>query len=142
MERNLKITKSNEDYLETMYNLERSKGKIRVKDIARKLGVKPPSVVEAVQKLSDNELVSYERYGNINLSKEGIKVAKCVINKHFILKNFLTQIGIDNDTAEEEACALEHVLSISTINKLEEFSEFILYYSDKSEDFMELLKGL
>lgn len=142
MERNLKITKSNEDYLETMYNLERSKGKIRVKDIARKLGVKPPSVVEAVQKLSDNELVSYERYGNINLSKEGIKVAKCVINKHFILKNFLTQIGIDKDTAEEEACALEHVLSISTINKLEEFSEFILYYSDKSEDFMELLKGL
>lgn len=142
MERNLKITKSNEDYLETMYNLERSKGEIRVKDIARKLGVKPPSVVEAVQKLSDNELVSYERYGNINLSKEGIKVAKCVINKHFILKNFLTQIGIDKDTAEEEACALEHVLSISTINKLEEFSEFILYYSDKSEDFMELLKGL
>lgn len=142
MERNLKLTKSNEDYLETMYNLERSKGEIRVKDIARKLGVKPPSVVEAVQKLSDNELVSYERYGNINLSKEGIKVAKCVINKHFILKNFLTQIGIDKDTAEEEACALEHVLSISTINKLEEFSEFILYYSDKSEDFMELLKGL
>ena len=142
MERNLKLTKSNEDYLETMYNLERSKGEIRVKDIARKLGVKPPSVVEAVQKLSYNELVSYERYGNINLSKEGIKVAKCVINKHFILKNFLTQIGIDKDTAEEEACALEHVLSISTINKLEEFSEFILYYSDKSEDFMELLKGL
>lgn len=142
MERNLKLTKSNEDYLETMYNLERSKGEIRVKDIARKLGVKPPSVVEAVQKLSDNELVSYERYGNINLSKEGIKVAKCVINKHFILKNFLTQIGIDKDTAEEEACALEHVLSISTLNKLEEFTEFILYYSDKSEDFMELLKGL
>lgn len=142
MERNLKLTKSNEDYLETMYNLERSKGEIRVKDIARKLGVKPPSVVEAVQKLSDNELVSYERYGNINLSKKGVKVAKCVINKHLILKNFLTQIGIDNDTAEEEACALEHVLSISTLNKLEEFTEFILYYSDKSEDFMELLKGL
>ena len=138
MPSSISLTESNEDYLETMYNLQRLKGVIRVKDIAEKMGVKPPSVVEAVKKLSEIKLVSYEKYGNITLSEKGIIVAKGIINKHLILKNFLILLGIDKDTAEEEACAMEHVLSVCTVNRLEKFTKFMERYSKDNEDIMEL----
>ncbi|PKL73320.1 MAG: metal-dependent transcriptional regulator, partial [Methanobacteriales archaeon HGW-Methanobacteriales-2] len=67
----MKITRSVEDYLEAMYSLELEQGTIRVKDVAETLGVKPPSVVEAVKKLSKMNMVSYERYGTIKLKEDG-----------------------------------------------------------------------
>ena len=67
MENSLKLTKSVEDYLEVMYNLEKEKGAIKVKDITLKLNVKPPSVVEALKKLDERDIVSYEPYTDIRL---------------------------------------------------------------------------
>jgi len=121
----LKLTKSIEDYLEVMYNLEKVKGTIRVTDIAEELNVKPPSVVEAVDKISRLKLVSREKYGEIKLNKKGIKIAKGIVYKHTLLKDFLDILGVDTEVAEREACAMEHILSDSTINKLKEFMEFI-----------------
>lgn len=118
-----KLTKSIEDYLEVMYNLKMIKGIIRVSDIAAELGVKPPSVVEAVDKISKMELISRERYGEIKLNDKGIKIAKGILHKHNTLKNFLKMLDVDEKTAEKEACAMEHILSDSTINKLEKFME-------------------
>ncbi|MBM4240761.1 MAG: metal-dependent transcriptional regulator [Euryarchaeota archaeon] len=135
----LKLTKSNEDYLEAMYNLKKSRGIIRVKGIASILQVKPPSVVEALQKLSKTGLVSYEKYGDINLTLKGMEIAECVINKHEILNNFLTLLDVDRDTADEEACAMEHFLSFSTINKLKKFLEFIKRYPEDG-NFLESFK--
>ncbi len=120
-----KLSKSMEDYLEVMYHLEINKGVIKGADIAEELNVKPPSVVEAVNKLSKMNLISHEKYGKIKLSRKGIKIAEDIIYKHITLKNFLNILDIDNKTAEEEACAMEHILSNSTINKLEKFTEFV-----------------
>jgi len=126
----LKLSKSNEDYLEAMYNLKKSRGVIKVKEIAYILKVKPPSVVEALQKLSKLGLISYEKYGDINLTLKGTEIAESVINKHDILNNFLILLNVDKDTADEEACAMEHFLSTSTINKLKKFIGFIERYAE------------
>ena len=93
MENSLKLTKSVEDYLEVMYNLEKEKGAIKIKDIASKMNVKPPSVVEALKKLADHGIVSYEPYKDIKLNKKGLEIAEDVIHKHEILKNFLHILG-------------------------------------------------
>src|SRR5690606_19739753 len=124
------LSKSMEDYLEVMYRLERDKGVIKVTDIAEELGVKPPSVVEAVSKISKMNLASYEKYGEIKLSEKGIKIAKEIIHKHITLKNFLNILDVDRETAEKEACAMEHFLSNSTVNKLEKFTKFVGMHRD------------
>lgn len=124
-ENSIKLTKSIEDYIEVMYNLKMVKGTIRVTDIAEELSVKPSSVVEAVNKISKLELVSRERYGEIKLTERGIQIAERIIYKHNVLKKFLDVLGVDDDDAEKEACAMEHILSSSTINKIEKFTEFM-----------------
>lgn len=121
----LKLTKSMEDYLEVMYNLEKKKGIIRVVDIAEELNVKPSSVVEAVDKIYKLDLISREKYKEIKLNEKGIKAAKRVIHKHIVLKRFLDMLGVNNKTADREACAMEHILCESTVNKFQLFTEFI-----------------
>ncbi|MGV8143797.1 MAG: metal-dependent transcriptional regulator, partial [Methanothermobacter sp.] len=100
-----KLTQSIEDYLEVMYNLKMTKGVIRVSDIATELGVKPPSVVEAVDKISRLGLISREKYGEIKLNKKGTEIAKNILHKHNTLKKFLKILDVDEKTAEKEACA-------------------------------------
>lgn len=120
----MKITRSVEDYLEAMYSLEQEQGIIRVKDVAETLGVKPPSVVEAVKKLSKMNMLSNERYGTIKLKDEGVKIAEEVVCRHQLLKDFLIMMGVDSEIAENDACSMEHVMDVSTINKLRKFVEF------------------
>lgn len=131
-----KITRSVEDYLEAMYSLEKDQGTIRVKDVAQTLGVKPPSVVEAVKKLSQMDMVSYERYGTIKLKDEGVKIAEIVSCRHQLLKDFLILLGVDEEIAEKDACSMEHVMDVSTLSKFKKFVEFIDIYPN-SMDFME-----
>lgn len=122
-ENSLEITESLEDYLKVIYCLKKDKGTIKVKDVASKLNVKPSSVVEALKKLSRKNLISYEKYGEINLNETGTKMAEKIIRKNEVLKNFLNLIGVDRETAEREACALEHALKLDTIEKIEIFTK-------------------
>lgn len=131
-----KITRSVEDYLETMYYLEQEKGTIRVKDVAKSLGVKPPSVVEAVKKLSKMDMVSYERYGTIQLKDEGLRIGEIVSYRHQLLKDFLILLGVEEEVAEKDACSMEHVMDVSTLNKFKKFIEFTDAHTD-AYDFIE-----
>ena len=119
-------TASMEDYLEAVAML-RGKGKVvRVSQISRKLGVKMPSVTSALKKLSEQELVEHERYGYIKLTPEGDKVARDVIYRHEALTRFFAQaLGINRETAEEDACKIEHVISPLSMERLAKFVEFI-----------------
>ena len=119
-------TASMEDYLEAVAML-RGKGKVvRVSQISRKLGVKMPSVTSALKKLSEQELVEHERYGHIKLTPEGDKVARDVIYRHEALTRFFAQaLGINRETAEEDACKIEHVISPLSMERLAKFVEFI-----------------
>ncbi|MCE5214381.1 MAG: metal-dependent transcriptional regulator [Methanobacterium sp.] len=131
-EDSVKLSKSIEDYMEVMYNLNEAKGVIRVVDIADELNIKPPSVVEALDKISKLKLVTRERYGEIKLTKKGVTIAKSIIYKHITLKKFLTVLGVDDEIAEKEACLMEHFLSDSTIEKFKKLTDFVdIHKNDK-----------
>jgi DtxR family Mn-dependent transcriptional regulator len=119
-------TASMEDYLEAIANLGEGEKVVRVKQISEMLGVKMPSVTSALKKLSERELVEHERYGHIKLTPEGNKVAHDVIRKHKELTRFFAQaLGINKETAEEDACKIEHVISALSMERLAKFVEFM-----------------
>jgi DtxR family Mn-dependent transcriptional regulator len=119
-------TASMEDYLEAIANLGEGRKVVRVKQISEILGVKMPSVSSALKKLSEQELVEHERYGHIKLTPEGDKVARDVIYRHEALARFFVQaLGINRETAEEDACKIEHVISPLSMERLAKFVEFI-----------------
>ena len=119
-------TASMEDYLEAVAMLQGKDKVVRVSQISRKLKVKMPSVTSALKKLSEQKLVEHERYGHIKLTPEGDKVARDVIYRHEALTRFFAQaLGIDRETAEEDACKIEHVISPLSMERLAKFVEFI-----------------
>ena len=119
-------TGSMEDYLEAIANLGEERKVVRVKQISEMLGVKMPSVTSALKKLSEQGLVEHEKYGHIKLTLEGDKVARDVIRRHKALTRFFAQaLGINQETAEEDACKIEHVISPLSMERLAKFVEFI-----------------
>ena len=113
-----------EDYLEAIAFLKQDKGVVRVKDISEALQVKRPSVTGALSILSKNGLVLHERYGYVELTDQGLRVAKQVLKRHDLLIKFLTGIlGIDKEVARVDACKMEHSMSSVTFSKLTEFIE-------------------
>lgn len=115
------VTASLEDYLEAIYFLNNDEG-VRVTDIATELSISKPSVNRAINTLKSQGLVTHEHYGSLFLTEEGLDIAKKVAKRHFMLKKFLTQIlEVDEKTAEEEACLIEHCLSADTVEKFEKF---------------------
>ena len=119
-------TASMEDYLEAIAKLGGARKVARVKQISEVLGVRMPSVTAALKKLSEQELVEHERYGHIKLTPQGDKVARDVISRHEVLTHFFAQgLGINQETAEEDACKIEHVISSLSMERLAKFVEFI-----------------
>ncbi len=125
-ERAREQTASMEDYLEAIATLGEGRKVVRVKQISEMLGVKMPSVTSALKKLSEQELVEHEKYGHIKLTPQGDRVARDVIRRHKALTRFFAQaLGIDKETAEEDACKIEHVISSLSLERLAKFVEFI-----------------
>jgi DtxR family Mn-dependent transcriptional regulator len=119
-------TASMEDYLEAIAKLGGARKVATVKQISEVLGVRMPSVTSALKKLSEQELVEHERYGHIKLTPQGDKVARDVISRHEALTRFFAQaLGINQETAEEDACKIEHVISPLSMERLTKFVEFI-----------------
>ena len=115
------MTKSLEDYIETIYVLIKEKGAARVRDVAADLHVKMPSVVKAMAELKKLKLVIQEPYGDIELTAKGRKVATGVLTRHTILKAFLLKLGVGEANAEKDACLMEHILSAETMERVREF---------------------
>ncbi|HEY8389733.1 MAG TPA: metal-dependent transcriptional regulator [Clostridia bacterium] len=114
-----KISPSLEDYLEAIYNLRRLNSSVRVTDIAVELGIAKPSVNNAIALLKEKGLVNQERYGLVELTPAGERRAEYVLTKHTNIKAFLIKVlGVDEVTAEVEACKIEHVISDDTVTKM------------------------
>ncbi|GAB4112140.1 MAG: metal-dependent transcriptional regulator [Candidatus Caldatribacteriota bacterium] len=118
-------TRSVEDYLEAIWELQDKKGYIKAKDIAQKLEVSRPSVSEMVRKLSEDKFIQYEKYGGIIITPKGKRLAQEVKKRHNLLVNFLRIIGVDEDNAQKDACKLEHDVSPETIDCLIKFVEYV-----------------
>ena len=108
-----------EEYLEAIFILEERYGRARVKELSEMLGVKPPSVVEYLEKLVRKGLVDYVKgRGEIRLTEQGRRIAEQVYRKHVLLRKFLEMIGVPRDVAEEDACRIEHVVSQITLERI------------------------
>lgn len=120
------LTSVMEDYLETIFDLDKDKKVVRVKDIAKKMNVKMPTVTSMLKTLSQRGLVHYEKYEYVELTHDGADVGREMHRRHGILKKFLTEIlKVDTETADDEACKMEHALSPETLDSFVDFMEFI-----------------
>jgi len=118
------LTSSMENYLETIKNLETDKGVVRVKNVAQELKVKMSSVSGALETLAKERLISHEKYGYIQLTDQGKRLAEAICSRHRTLFRFLTEVlGVDPKTADEDACKIEHAVSPMVLEKLVELVE-------------------
>ena len=110
-----------EDYLEVIYELVQEKGYATTVDISSYLNVSSPSVTKMMQKLDETGYLKYEKYRGIKLTNEGIRIARNIRNRHGLLAEFFMIIGVDEETANNDAEGIEHHLHPETMKKLEEF---------------------
>lgn len=120
------LSSAMEDYLEAIYHLEQERRIARVRDIANRLKVKMSSVSSALKILGSRGLISYDPHQFITLTDRGMIMAKEIVRKHEVLKRFLSRILIlDDATAEDNACRIEHHLDPEVIERLTRFVEFM-----------------
>jgi len=120
----MKIQKSSEDYLEMILMLQEKKGFARSVDIASGLCVTKPSVSYATKRLRENGYITMDVDGLITLTECGREIACRMYSRHKMLTDFLLSIGIDEETAREDACRLEHDLSDKSFEALCSFSHW------------------
>jgi len=127
-----KLSANMEDYLETIAVLRQEKGLVRVKDISDKMNVRKPSVTAAMILLAKKGLIVHEKYGYIELTAKGAKLANAVRERHAILKKFFIHVlGVSVRAAEIDACKIEHSLSKETFNKFTGLVEFMEAQSEE-----------
>lgn len=121
------ISSSLEEYLKTIYTLKKQGEDATVTNIANKMNYTKPSVNKAIKNLRENCLVNYEAYGDIELTEEGEKLAKKILEAYDIVYVFLTEIlEMNKEEAEIEAIRMKSVLNDNTLNKLTKYVHKIL----------------
>lgn len=122
MEAKIDLSESMEDYLEAIFNLIKENGSARVTDIANSLGIAASSVNQGLKKLNQEGLISQEKYGPIKLTESGIQAAEKINCKHQILYLFLhKKLGVSPETADQDACSIEHALSQESFVKMVDY---------------------
>ncbi len=130
------LTKSQEEYLKTMYILKINEKEIRVTDIANKMNVSKASVNKAINNLKEKGYINYETYGKIELTSIGENTAKKVLEAYDIIYVFLKDvIGIEEKKAKIEAENLKGSMEDSTINKLAKYTHKVLNLSNLDCDY-------
>ena len=117
------MTQSLEDCLEAVYVLISEDRPAQVRDVAKMLAVKMPSVVKAIHELKKLGLVTQKPYAAIELTVKGARVAKQVLNRHTLLRSFLMKLGVSRRNADKDACLMEHILSAETIDRIRSYTE-------------------
>ena len=110
----MQILRASEDYLETMLMMKEKHGYIRSIDIAEYLGVTKPSVSYATKRLRESGYITMDKTGLITLEPKGLAIAREMLDRHHTLTNFLVRLGVDQETAEADACKIEHDISQQT----------------------------
>jgi DtxR family Mn-dependent transcriptional regulator len=120
------LSSNMEDYLEAIYHIVRVKHAARAKDISEQLGVNRSSVTAALHSLANKKLINYAPYDIVTLTAKGQKTAKGISKRHKVLRSFFIKVlGVDEESADESACKMEHAVSEDILQRLEQFIEFI-----------------
>lgn len=114
----MKIHESAEDYLERILILIKRNGKVKSIDIANSMNYSKPSISRAMKNLRQNDYITFEENGDINLTEKGLRIAKKIYERHVLLTNYFMALGVDEETARNDACKVEHDLSEETFNAI------------------------
>ena len=126
MPQHLLLSASTEDYLEAIVSLCGERGSARARDIAASVGVTVSSVTVALRKLGRMGLVRYTPYEAVTLTPSGTRIARKIEKRHKLLHKFFREaLGVSEQTADADACRLEHGLSRETVERLTAFMEFL-----------------
>ena len=110
-------TQSAEDYLETIYLLAEAQKEVHRVEVAKQVGVSQAAVNKAMKILLEKGFI-YEEGKHLFLTEEGKACAKAVFERHCILRDFLLSLGVSPEKAEEDACKMEHVVSLETVEQM------------------------
>lgn len=122
------MSESVEMYLETILVLQKRLGNVRAIDIVHEMGYSKPTVSQQMKRLSGKGLVFVDERGFISLTDEGRNVARMILERHNELSKILVHIGVNEKTAMDDACRIEHYISAETFEALKN------YFADKLED--------
>ncbi len=114
----MKIHESAEDYLERILILKKEKGKVISIDIANSMNYSKPSISRAMKNLRENDYITFEENGEINLTEKGLNIAQKIYECHVLLTNYFMALGVKEETARNDACKVEHDLSEETFNAI------------------------
>ena len=114
----MQLQESGEMYLETIYVLSRNSDQVRSIDVAEHMGYSKPSVSRAVSLLKKGGLVVMDADGFLTLTEDGLKAAQKIFERHTVIADFLVRLGVSPETASEDACKIEHVISDETLSAI------------------------
>ena len=114
----MRLQESGEMYLETIHVLSQQLNIVRAIDVSEHLGYSKPSVSRAVGLLKQGGYLTVEDTGNLHLTEDGLQIAQKIYARHELLKAVLIQLGVDEQTASEDACKMEHVISDATFEAI------------------------
>ncbi len=129
----MKLYTSGEDYLKAIYILQKEKGMVRSIDVAEQMGMSKPSVSHAVKLLREGGFIVMDDDYTLHLTDLGREVAEKLHERHRYFTERLTDAGVDTDTAEAEACKMEHTISDSSFQKLKEQEQKTCPYADSCD---------
>ena len=112
-------TRSQEDFLEALLMLEEAGEPLETTRMAKKLGISKPAIHQMGHELINRGYITRIDYGDMSLTEEGRKIAKNVLHRHQVLKDFLLSLGVDEQTAEDDGCEMEHIISETTFAAIE-----------------------
>ena len=116
----MKIHASGEDYLEAVLILQKKQGMVRSIDLARYMGFSKPSISHAVGVLKNGGFLTVDEDGFLHLTAIGREIAEKIYERHLFFTEQLVAAGVDLETAEQEACRMEHAISDTSFRKLKE----------------------
>ncbi len=119
----MNIQESGEMYLETILLLSRTQGHVRAIDVGEHMGYSKPSVSRAMGLLKNGGYIQVAKDGSITLTESGLAIAEKIYERHTILTRCLVMLGVDEGTAAEDACKLEHSISDTSLAAIKQFVE-------------------
>lgn len=119
----MSLKESGEMYLESIYILHKSKPSVRSIDVAEHMNFSRASVSRGMSLLKNQDFISVDKDGSITLTEKGYQTAEKIYERHTVISQMLTEIGVDEKTAAEDACRIEHVISDETFEAIKRHAE-------------------
>lgn len=119
----MNLQESGEMYLETIYVLTKNSSNVRSIDVCEHMGYSKPSVSRAIGLLKNGGYVVVDGEGHLSLTEDGKEIAEKIYERHTMLTQFLMRLGVSKETASEDACKMEHVISDESVEAIKSYIE-------------------